>query len=110
MFRYFGDRISLLDPSWNYKPYWDQPGPGEEPARIMHWHGMKPGLCLTCMLKHRFQGVTTVREKCKLPAVPCYDAYLGLWSRITDNGEHYVQSLLHHWQALQDIRETPDVN
>lgn len=107
MFHYFGDRVSFLDPSWNYKPYWAHPGPGEEQPRIMHWHGIKPGPCLTCLLTHRLLGASVVNDRCKPPTCP--GVYLTLWGFVTDRGEHYVKSLLHHWQTLQDLRETPSM-
>lgn len=104
MLQYFGSRLSLLAPTWNYRPYWPQPKVGEEQPRILHWHGIKPGPCLSCILKHRLKGAAVDKE-CKPPT--CIVDYLTLWHMVKDNGEHYIQSLMEYLQLLHDVMERP---
>ena len=55
LFRFFGDRVSVLPDTYNWKPYWGYPEAGawgDAPAvRIIHIHGPKFQESL-CVLKY----------------------------------------------------------
>lgn len=55
MLRFYGPQgaqIARLPRHLNYRPYWPFPTNVSQVA-ILHWHGLKPGRCLQCLMENR---------------------------------------------------------
>lgn len=93
MLRFYGPQgaqIARLPRQFNYKPYWQFP-PNVSEVYILHWHGLKPGRCLQCLMANRLAPKPV--EQCPWATVCVgFKNALALWGAFVRD-----QGLWMHW-------------
>ncbi len=101
MLRFYGPNavnLTRLDIRFNYKPYWPFPA-NMSSVLIIHWHGLKPGVCLRCLLANR-----TLKHPATVCTTECHkykQATLGIWPvYMRDQGQYMLWCMADWMQEM----------